>query len=165
MRLQFVLGPGSETRPRVAIAAPPTKLAPNEQATLTISADRPMRLSVQLRSGVDGATEERWQRSVYVDTDPRDVSVRFEDMSAVGTTSSPRPRIAESPSLVLVVDTTNTSPGAAGQVLIRRVVLGRSVPSESPLDGARGDPDVRDGSPAESIGGPGGRGTRPHEAR
>jgi hypothetical protein len=36
-----------------------------------------------------------------------------------------RPRLEETPSVVLVVDTTNTKAGSSGQVFIKRVALFR----------------------------------------
>ena len=74
MRFRFALGPDAASRPRVAIAAPPTPLASSDHVTLSMRADRPMRVSVQLRTGADGTREERWQRSVYVDERRRETS-------------------------------------------------------------------------------------------
>ena len=71
--------------------------------TLRMRADRPMRVSVQLRTGADGTREERWQRSVYVDDTERDISVAFGEMKPVGATRSEQPPLGDAPSLVLVV--------------------------------------------------------------
>jgi hypothetical protein len=122
MRLRYSIGSDPTVHPRVAIAAPPRPLVPHDRVSVTMRADRPMRVSVQLR--LDDMN--RWQRSVYVDTAERDVTIRFDDMKAVGTTRGEKAPIAESPSLMLVIDTTNTRPGASGQLRIRRVVLGHA---------------------------------------
>jgi hypothetical protein len=88
-------------------------------------AERPMRISVQLRTGVGGMPEERWQRSVYVDTVERDHAVRFDDLTPVGETRSPGPALSEIRYVLFVIDTTNTKPGANGQVWIERPALRR----------------------------------------
>ncbi len=45
---------------------------------------RPMRISVQVRAEVAGAPPERWERSVYVNVQEQDRTVRFADMIPVG---------------------------------------------------------------------------------
>jgi hypothetical protein len=125
IQFSFTLGPDRETRPYAALVAPPLNLAEANRVTLRMRADRPMRLSVQLRAGAEGMPEERWQRSVYVDSNQRDVTVAFGDMTPVGATSTQRPALSKKPSLILVVDTANTKSGAAGQVWIRRATIGR----------------------------------------
>jgi hypothetical protein len=125
MRFSFSLAPDPATRPHVALTAPPHPLLPNDRVTLRLRADRPMRMSVQLRTGVDGTREERWQRSVYVDTVERQATVSFDDMKPVGAAPTGRPPLADAPSLILVIDTTNTKAGSSGQLWIKRVALGR----------------------------------------
>jgi hypothetical protein len=126
MELDYALGPDASARPRVAIAAPPHDLLPNDRLMLRLKADRPMRLSVQLRTGADGTREERWQRSVYVDPEERDVIVAFDDMRSVGATRNDRPPLADRPSVILVVDMTNAKAGSTGKLTIRQVALGRA---------------------------------------
>jgi hypothetical protein len=72
-------------------------------------ASRPMRVSVQARQPQSG---ERWQRSIYLDAEPRDVYVRFAEMTPVGSSGRFDPALADT--LLFVVDTTNTLPGTAG---------------------------------------------------
>jgi hypothetical protein len=131
MELDYTLGPDPGTRPRVAIAAPPHELAPNDRLLLRLRADRPMRLSIQLRTGAAGGREERWQRSVFVDAVERDVTVAFDDMRSVGATRSERPPLEARPSVILVVDTTNTKAGSTGTLTIRQVALGRAATSRA----------------------------------
>lgn len=76
-------------------------------------ASQPMRISVQARQP---GTGRRWQRSVYVDTTPRDIIVRFADMRPIGTSGMFDPAVADT--LLFVVDTTNTAPGTAGSLTI-----------------------------------------------
>jgi hypothetical protein len=104
-----------------AALAHPVSL-PRSAAVLafTAVAPAPMRLSVQLRApkGRDG---ERWQRSVYVDSTPRDVVVPFDDMRATGDTASPRAAVAAIDTLLFVVDRTNAAPGTAGRFRVSNV--------------------------------------------
>jgi hypothetical protein len=66
---------------------------------------------VQLRA--DGATERRWQRSVYVDATPRVVRIDTRDLRpARDSRESARPERADS--LLVVVDTVNERPGTGG---------------------------------------------------
>jgi hypothetical protein len=62
-----------------------------DRVTFTARADRPMRISVQLR--VPGSTPlgERWQRSVYVDPMPRTITVYFDDVRPAGPTRTEGP--------------------------------------------------------------------------
>lgn len=77
------------------------------------SASRPLRLSVQIRI-VEGAAERRWHRSVYLDPEPREVVVRFDEMRTAGAGERRAfdPRRVES--LLLVFDTVNARPGDGG---------------------------------------------------
>ena len=83
-------------------------------------ASQPMRISVQARHPKTG---DRWQRSIYLDTDPRDVVVRFDDMTAIASTGAFDPALADT--LLLVVDTTNTAPGTAGSFTLENLRVER----------------------------------------
>jgi hypothetical protein len=89
----------------------------------TIRAERPMRVSVQLRS--DEAVPDRWQRSVYVDRFDQDRTVFFDDMTPVGATRSEKPPLEKIRALLFVVDLVNTKPGTSGQVWIKNLTLQR----------------------------------------
>jgi len=81
-------------------------------------ASRPLRLSVQARVA-DGAAEgRRWQRSVYLDGTPREVTVAFADMRLAGTGERAALAPARISSLLFVVDTTNARAGDGGRVWI-----------------------------------------------
>jgi hypothetical protein len=126
LEFRFTLGSDRDSHPSVALAAPPHALLPNDHVTFRIRSDRPMRLSVQLRTGASGSNEERWQRSIYVDPVERDVTVFFDAVRPVGATRTEHPPLANTPSLVLVVDSTNTRAGASGAFWVSRAALGRS---------------------------------------
>ena len=72
-------------------------------------ATRPMRLSVQVRNPQSGG---RWQRSIYLDAQLRDVIVPFAEMSPVGTGGPLDPSQADT--VLIVVDRSNAHPGIAG---------------------------------------------------
>jgi hypothetical protein len=88
----------------------------------TVRADRPMRVSLQVRD----TTADRWQRSIYVDRTAGERTVTFADLQPVGVTHVRSPARDAMRSLMLVVDTTNTRPGTSGQIWIRAAALVRS---------------------------------------
>jgi hypothetical protein len=90
-------------------------IATYERLMFTARADRPMRLSVQLRSSGGG---ERWRRSVYLDSMPRTVDVAFNDFRRVGSASSSPPELAKIDSILFVVDTVNNKVGSNGQIQV-----------------------------------------------
>jgi hypothetical protein len=84
-------------------------------------APRPMRVSVQARHPQSG---HRWQRSIYLDAETRDVIVRFDEMTHVGGPSGTfDPALADT--LLFVVDTTNTLPGTAGTFTLENLRVER----------------------------------------
>ena len=86
----------------------------------TARASRPMRISVQARHPQSG---NRWQRSIYLDTQPRDVIVTFAEMTAIGAGPAFDPSLADT--LLFVVDTTNTLPGTTGTLTIENLRVER----------------------------------------
>lgn len=76
-------------------------------------ADRPMRVSVQLRFD-DG----RWVRSVYLSPDERDVEIVLKDLRPAEPTASPLPPLSAARSILFVVDLVNARPGDAGAFTI-----------------------------------------------
>jgi hypothetical protein len=73
-------------------------------------ASQPMRISLQARRPRSG---ERWQRSIYLDAEPRDVVVPFNEMRSVGRSSRLDPSLVDT--ILFVVDTVNTLPGSSGR--------------------------------------------------
>lgn len=105
----------------------PSGVAPNDRLTFTVRAEHPMRISVQLRAAPalgEGVGERgRWQRSIYVDGTDREHTVFFSDLVPVGGTELYKAPLADIRSLLFVIDTTNTKPGASGRVWIRSAAL------------------------------------------
>jgi hypothetical protein len=83
-------------------------------------ASRPMRVSVQARHP---GTGDRWQRSIYLDAQPRDVIVRFAEMTPMGSSARFDPALVDT--LLFVVDATNTLPGAAGSFTLENLRVER----------------------------------------
>lgn len=125
LMFEYALGAGSPSGQYVALLMPAgDALRASARLTFRARADRPMRASVQLRAPGTG-DGERWQRSVYLDRSPREVTVWFDDMQPAGPASSPRAALDRVDSVLLVVDTTNTEPGTAGTIWLDDVRLER----------------------------------------
>ena len=98
-----------------------TGLSGRTQLAFRAQASQPMRLSVQARRPRSG---DRWQRSVYLDTNARDVVVPVSEMRAVaGSTSTFNPGLADT--VLFVVDLTNAVPGTDGVVTLSDLRLER----------------------------------------
>jgi hypothetical protein len=90
----------------------------------TAAAKRPCRISVQLRyAGLGG---ERWGRSVYLDTTPREIAVPVDQMRPLDRQPGRPPDPAAASSLLLVVDLTNARPGDSNDLTIANLSLARS---------------------------------------
>ncbi len=102
----------------VAGSVPRGVLDGMDRLALRVGATAPMRLSVQLRNPADG---RRWQRSIYVDETPREVTIAFDDLRPVDASMPAHPPLAAIDTLLCVVDTVNTPPGRQGTVRISAV--------------------------------------------
>jgi hypothetical protein len=90
----------------------------------TARANGPTRLSVQLRVPA-GELGERWHRSIYIDKQPRPLTVYFDELLPSGQTSQARPNLSDVQSVMFVIDTVNTAVGTSGQIWIDDVRYGR----------------------------------------
>jgi hypothetical protein len=99
----------------------PRGIAPHDRIAVSLRAEHPMRISLQLRTGDNDA--RRWQRSVYADTLFQDRTVYVDDMLPVGDTRPRNPDPAAIRSVLFVVDANNTKPGSSGRIWIRRAAL------------------------------------------
>jgi hypothetical protein len=77
-----------------------------------------MRISVQFRSS-DGAA--RWQRSTYASPAPTEHSVAVRELTPVGAPPGTRLDLTKVDTILFVIDTVNTAPGAAGEVWVSEV--------------------------------------------
>jgi hypothetical protein len=105
------------------IGQPPVNVAAYDRLAFTARADRPMRISVQLRTLDVGRTLRRWQRSVYLDTVDRQRTVYFRDFVPSAETDPPTPPLEDVAQILFVVDTTNTRPGTSGRLWIKSAAL------------------------------------------
>ena len=105
--------------------------SPYDRIRFTVRGNRPHRVSVQLRASDSDLQEfSRWQQSIYVGEQKREVVVRFKDMKPVGRASSNQLDLDVVDALLVVVDTVNTSPGSAGVVWLNDVQLeGSTLPN------------------------------------
>ncbi len=118
--VRYRLGSGA-TSPFVALATVDTG-AMHDAARLAFRAasERPMRFSVQVRL-LDGAIERRWQRSVYLSPEPRDISISFADMREAGTGARAPFDPTRIHSLLFVVDSVNARPGDGGALWVEGI--------------------------------------------
>jgi hypothetical protein len=124
LRFRYGLAGGAVVGQVAALARDtPQGVAPNDRLTVSIRAEHPMRISVQLRTGADAGEQQRWQRSIYVDTLLQDHTIYFDDMMPVGRTQTFKPDLQKIRSILFVVDATNTKPGDSGRIWIRKAAL------------------------------------------
>jgi hypothetical protein len=113
---------GAGTSPCVALVTDETgAMHDATRLAFRARASRPLRLSVQARAAEGAAEPRRWQRSVYLDGTPRDVTVAFADMRLAGTGGRVALAPARISSILFVVDTTNARPGDGARVWITRL--------------------------------------------
>jgi hypothetical protein len=125
LSLRWALGGTEADSPYAAIVKPAgPALSGYDRLMFTARADRPMRLSVQLRVPTPGAGE-RWHRSIYLDDTPREVTVFFDEMTPLGVTSQRRPLLSLVGDLLFVIDSVNTKPGTAGVIWLDDVKYAR----------------------------------------
>jgi hypothetical protein len=124
MLLRFALSGTAADSPYAAFAIPAgAAIATADRLVFTGRADRPMRVSVQLRA--PGGEGERWRRSVYLDRTPRTIELPFADFRPVSTASAAQPVLSKVESVLFVIDTVNTKIGSNGQITIDDIKYGR----------------------------------------
>ena len=118
--LRFRIGEGSPSGQFAALVTPIRFDTAPHAIVFRAHADRPMRVSVQLRapSGTEG---KRWRRSVYLDAEPREVRIPLDDMRPAGPVDPAGVPTSRVNNLLFVVDTVNTVPGAAGRFAVGEV--------------------------------------------
>jgi hypothetical protein len=120
--LRWATGGKQSESPYAAFVMPAGPLLSGyDRLLFTARADRPMRASVQFRL----PNGDRWRRSIYVDDQPRQVTVFFDDVRPAGTTATRRMPLASVRDVLFVFDTVNAQPGASGQFRIDDVKYGR----------------------------------------
>ena len=128
LRLRYGLAGGASVGQVVALAVDtPRGVDAYGRLSLSVRAEHPMRISVQLRAGDDqgAAARDRWKRTVFVDVSAQERTIFFDELTAVGQTHTATPDLAGIRSILFVVDATNTRLGDSGRVWIRKAQLER----------------------------------------
>ena len=87
---------------------------------LRLSADRPMRVSIQLREPLGGQAARRWHRSLAIGPGVSTHVVPLTAFLPIDDASGPPP-VTRVRSVLVVVDTTNTPPGQTGSVTVHGI--------------------------------------------
>lgn len=122
LTFNYALGPGAPAGQFAALVHEVDGLNACDRVQFTARASQPMRVSIQIRVPNKGEGE-RWQRSVFLDGQPREVSVFLDDVRPIGQTSSWKPDLTKVRSVLFVVDTVNTRPGTKGWIRLEDVRL------------------------------------------
>jgi hypothetical protein len=122
--LRYAISGAQADNPYAAFVMPATPaIAMFDRFVFTARADRPMRVSLQLRgSAGDG---ERWRRSVYLDAVRRTVDVGFDEFRPVTSGSASRLDLSKIESVLFVIDTVNTKVGSNGEIQLDDIRYGR----------------------------------------
>ncbi len=120
LSLDYTLRAGDRASQFAAIVANLQVREPQlSRIRLTASAARPGRFSIQLRYPQGGG--ERWGKSVYVDSTPREVAVAIEDMQPADRQSGHAPDLTSAGALLFVVDLTNAHPADSNSIHVSNV--------------------------------------------
>jgi hypothetical protein len=121
---RYALGAGAPRHQSASISMPvPGDLSRYDRITFDGSASRPLRMVVQFVRN-DGGRWSRWQRSVYLDSTPRTVSIFFDDLRPAAPEAEPVP-LSSIHALVFQIDTNNTPPGTDGEIIFNRIAYQR----------------------------------------
>ena len=124
LSLRFALGGKLSDGPFVAFSTAASEIAAYTAVSFTGQANRPMRISVQLRaSGEEGSG--RWRKSVYLDETARTVILPFSGFRPSVNGLPPAPPLGSIASLLFVLDTLNTALGSNGEFRIDNLAFVR----------------------------------------
>jgi len=119
LRFGFQLGAETRSNPYAALVAQvDASQSPIRRVEFVARADRPTRLSIQVR--VPGASPDglRWGHSIYLDDTPRTFAISLHEFEQIGPEYRPRLLGSAIRSFLFVVDTVNAAPGTRGTVWI-----------------------------------------------
>lgn len=126
IRVRWGLPGGDAAGQYVALTVEtPHGIEGHDRLVFTGRAERPMRVSVQLRLATAADPQERWHHSVHLDTTRTTHSVFFEELRPLDAPSGTALDLSRVRNLLFVVDTTNTVPGASGMFWVSQVALHR----------------------------------------
>jgi hypothetical protein len=125
LRFGFSLSNQIAPAPFTAIAFDtPAGIPEATRLSMTIRAQSPMRVSVQLRVPQQAADAWRWQRSLYVSTSDEERTLYFDEFTPIGDTRTFRPPLSDVRSILFVVDPVNTKRLTAGRFWIKKASVG-----------------------------------------
>jgi hypothetical protein len=134
LRFEYALGPGRPASQYAAAVVPVDATTGSDRVQLTVRADRPMRVSVQVRLP-GGRGGQRWRRSTYVDDHWRTIVLPLSTFAPADRPTSQQPIASVVRELLVVVDTVNTTPGTRGSIWLSAVGLGHEPTRTSGADG------------------------------
>jgi hypothetical protein len=114
LSLRYALGGRLSEAPFVAFATDAPEIAGYTGVRFTGRANRPTRISVQLRASAEQGSG-RWRRSVYLDESARTITVPFAEFRPVRAGLDVAPPLPSIASLLFVLDTLNTALGSNGE--------------------------------------------------
>jgi hypothetical protein len=121
----FSIAADEQTEPYAAMRFPlEAGFAAYDRLQLRARSDRPRRVWAQLRAP-GGVAGERWGLTFYVHDSLDPIDLRFAEFRPLGTVSATRPPLDRVDSLLLVIDTLHTTPGAEGRLWITDLWLAR----------------------------------------
>jgi hypothetical protein len=121
LAFRYAVGGSMSDSPYAALVLrPATSLAEYDRLVFNARADRPLRVSVQFRE----PSGERWHRTVFIDKEPRDITIAFNDLRSIDA-SRPLPVLADVDSIMFVFDTVNTALGGSGRIWLDEVKYGK----------------------------------------
>jgi hypothetical protein len=121
VRLAYALAPGARASQYAALVSSDVGgLSWAAWLRLRLSADRPMRVSIQLREPLGGTAARRWYRSLVIGPEVSTHVVPLTDFRPIDDASGPPP-VTRVRSVLMVVDTTNTPPGQTGTVTLHEI--------------------------------------------
>ena len=124
LRFGYALGSGPPASQYAAAGVPVAVKGSFDRVQLTVRADRPMRISVQVK--LPGGGGQRWRRSAYVDDQTRALVLPLSTFTDADRPSTLQPIASQILEVLIVVDTVNTVPGTHGTVWLTGAALGRA---------------------------------------
>jgi hypothetical protein len=124
LSLRYALGGRLSDAPFVAFASGAPEIASYTGVRFTGRANRPTRVSVQLRASEEQGSG-RWRRSVYLDENARTVTLPFAEFRPVRAGLATTPPLPSITSLLFVFDTMNTALGSNGEFWLDDVAFVR----------------------------------------
>jgi hypothetical protein len=120
VRLDYALAPGARASQFAALVSSDIgTLSWARWLRVTLSADAPMRVSLQVREPSPG-DPRRWQHSLVIGPEPSTHIVAIADLAPIPPATGPPPVTAVR-SILVVVDTVNTPPGRQGRVVVHEI--------------------------------------------